>query len=63
MDQQIAQLEEQANRLQQQLARIRQTQDPQERERLLQEEWSAMQSAMQSMQRQGGEGTAGCGCC
>ncbi|MGD7172513.1 hypothetical protein [Ralstonia solanacearum] len=49
--------------MQQQLARIRQTQDPQERERLLQEEWGAMQSAMQSMQRQGCVGTAGCGCC
>lgn len=43
-----------------QMDKIRQTQDPQERERLLQEHWDSMQSAMTAMHGMWGPASARC---
>jgi TolA-binding protein len=48
-DQQMAETQAQVKRMQDQMDRIGQTQDPQERQRLLQEHWATMQSAMTTM--------------
>lgn len=60
-DKQIAQWREQMTQMQAQMNKIQQTQDPQERQRLLQEHWTAMQAAMGTMY--GMWGPAGEGCC
>ena len=43
------------------MEKIQQTQNPQERQRLLQEHWATMQSAMQLMHGMGGPGMRGGG--
>ena len=46
--------------MQEQMEKIRQTQDPQERQKLLQEHWVTMQSGMEMMQGMWGPGMMGC---
>jgi len=58
-DKRMAQVQEDVNKMQEQMAKIRQTQDPQERQRLLQEHWATMQSAMAIMHETGGQGMMG----
>lgn len=60
-DKQLAQMREYMQQMQSQMGKIQQTQDPQERQRLLQEHWTAMQAAMATMH--GMWGPAGAGCC
>ncbi|WP_442861908.1 hypothetical protein [Burkholderia sp. WTPI3] len=48
-DKQLAQVQEQMKAMQAQMDQIRQTQDPQERQRLLQQHRATMQSAMNAM--------------
>ena len=48
-DKQIETMREQMQKMQEQMNRIAQTQDPQERQRLLQEHWTSMQAAMSVM--------------
>ena len=60
-DKQLAQAREHMAQMQAQMERMQQTQDPQERQRLLQEHWTTMQAAMSSMRNMWGPG--GIGCC
>ena len=60
-DKQLAQMREHMQQMQAQMSKIQQTQDPQERQRLLQEHWTSMQAAMATMH--GMWGPAGAGCC
>lgn len=60
-DKQLAQMRDYMQQMQAQTGKIQQTQDPQERQRLLQEHWTAMQAAMGTMR--GMWGQAGAGCC
>lgn len=60
-DKRLAQMREHMRQMQTQMNKIQQTQDPQERQRLLQEHWTSMQSAMSTMH--GMWGPAGAGCC
>lgn len=60
-DKQLMQVQENINTMQQQMDKIRQTQDPQARQRLLQEHWTTMQSSMQLMHGMGGPGMMGGG--
>jgi len=60
-DKQLAQMREYMQQMQMQMGKIQQTQDPPERQRLLQEHWTAMQAAMATMR--GMWGQAGAGCC
>jgi hypothetical protein len=60
-DKQLAQMREHMQQMQTQMSKIQQTQDPQERQRLLQEHWTSMQAAMGTMH--GMWGPAGGGCC
>lgn len=48
-DQRFEQMQEQMRLMQSQMEKINKTQDPKERERLLEEHWNAMQSAMGTM--------------
>lgn len=50
-DKQIAQMRENMQNMQAQMERIRQTQDPAERQKLLSEHWASMQSAMATMRQ------------
>lgn len=59
-DEQMAQLQENIKKMQEQMNNIRQTQDPQERQRLLQEHWTTMQSGMRMMRGMWGPGMNGC---
>jgi hypothetical protein len=54
-DKQFARMQEQMAKMNEQMTKIQQTQDPQERQRLLNEHWSTMQTAMGTMQ-----GMTGC---
>jgi hypothetical protein len=60
-DKQVAQWREHMAQMQAQMNKIQQTQDPQERQRLLQDHWTAMQAAMGTMHDMWGP--AGAGCC
>ena len=60
-DKRMAQLQETMKQMQAQMDKVRQTQDPQERQRLLQEHWNSMQAGMATMH--GMWGPAGAGCC
>lgn len=60
-DKQLAQVQEQMKAMQAQMDQIRQTQDPQERQRLLQQHWATMQSAMNAMHGLWGPGMMGYG--
>jgi hypothetical protein len=48
-DKKLAQAQEQMNTMRAQMDQIRQAQDPQERQRLLQQHWTTMQSTMSAM--------------
>jgi hypothetical protein len=58
-DRQLAKVQEQMKAMQAQMDQIRQTQDPQERQRLLQQHWATMQSAMTAMHGLWGPGMMG----
>ena len=60
-DKQLGQMREYMQQMQTQMDKIQQTQDPEERRRLLQEHWASMQSAMETMHAMWGP--AGAGCC
>lgn len=55
-DKQMAQAQEYMNKMQEQMDNIRQTQDPQKRQKLLQEHWATMQANMQLMHNMWGPG-------
>ena len=59
-DKQMAQAQENLQKMQAQMEKIRQTQDPQERQKLLQEHWNAMQGSMGMMHNMWGPGLMGC---
>ncbi|MFT6986756.1 MAG: hypothetical protein ACJAT7_002600 [Psychromonas sp.] len=61
-DKQMAQSQEYMIKMQEQMDNIRQTQDPQERQNLLQEHWATMQKNTQLMHKMWGAG-GGMGCC
>jgi hypothetical protein len=58
-DKQLAKMQEQMKKMQEQMAKIQQTQDPQERQKLLQDHWATMQNMMTLMHGTWG----GMGCC
>lgn len=59
-DKQMAQAQENMKKMQEQMDKIRQVQDPQARQKLLEEHWATMQSNMQMMHGMGGSGMMGC---
>lgn len=59
-DRQLAQVHEHMQQMQAQMTRIQQTQDPQERQRLLLEHWTSMQAAMVTMHGMWSPGRMGC---
>lgn len=61
-DKQMAQSQEYMNKMEEQMENIRQTQNPQERQKLLQEHWDTMQKNMQLMHNMW-EPNGGIGCC
>ena len=60
-DRNLAQLQEQMKTMQAQMDQIRKTQDPQERQKLLEQHWATMQSAMTIMHGMWGPGMMGHG--
>lgn len=60
-DKQVAQMDENLKQMDALMDKIRQTKDPQERQQLLQQYWTAMQGAMGTMHGMWGPG--GMGCC
>lgn len=58
-DKQAAQVQANFQKMQEQMDRVRQTRDPVQREKLLQEHWTTMQSAMGTMQGMSGPGLMG----
>ncbi|MEI6001210.1 hypothetical protein H3V53_29770 [Paraburkholderia bengalensis] len=60
-DKNLAQFQEQMKTMQAQMNQIRQTQDPKERQKLLQQHWATMQSAMTTMHGMWGSGMMGHG--
>lgn len=58
-DKQAAQVQANLAKMHEQMLRIQQTQDPQERQKLLQEHWATMQSGMGLMQGMWGTGMMG----
>ncbi len=58
-DQRLAEAQAHMKRMQEQMDKIRQTQDPQERQKLLQEHYATMQSAMTAMHGMWGPGMMG----
>ena len=59
-DKRLAQAQDHMKQMQAQMDKIAATQDPQERQRLLQEHWASMQAAMSVMHGMWGPGGAGC---
>ena len=59
-DKQAAQIQENFKKMQQQMDQTRATQDPQERQKLMQAHWSTMQGNMNMMQGMWGSGMMGC---
>lgn len=59
-DRQLVQVQDRMKQMQAQMERIAQTQDPQERQRLLQDHWTSMQAAMSTMRGMWGPGGPGC---
>lgn len=59
-DKQMALAQENMKKMQEQMDKIRQTQDPQERQKLLQDHWATMQGGMQMMHGMGSTGMMGC---
>ena len=62
-DKQLAQMRDYMTQMQGQMDKIAKTQDPQERQRLLQDHWTSMQAAMGTMRGMWGWGPGGAGCC
>jgi len=62
VDKQVATIQERMRKMHEQMAKIQQTQDPAERQKLLQEHWDSMQDAMTMMSRSW-SGMMGPGCC
>ncbi|MFM0489683.1 hypothetical protein [Paraburkholderia graminis] len=60
-DKNLAQVQEQMKTMQAQMDQIRKTQDPQERQKLLEQHWATMQSAMTIMHGMWGPGMMGHG--
>lgn len=60
-DKQLAQMQQNMQLMHDQMAKISQTQDPQERQKLLQEHWNTMRGSMDMMQNMWTAG--GMGCC
>lgn len=60
-DKSLTQFQEQMKTMQAQMDQIRKTQDPQERQKLLQQHWATMQSAMTVMHGMWGPGMMGYG--
>lgn len=58
-DRNLAQLQEKIKTMQAQMDQIRKTQDPQERQKLLEQHWATMQSAMTIMHGMWGPGMMG----
>lgn len=59
-DKQMAQMQQNMQQMQEQMEKIRQVQDPQERQKLLQEHWATMQNSMGMMHGMWGPGMMGC---
>lgn len=59
-DKQMAQVQENMRAMQEQMDRIRQTEDPQARQKLLQDHWTTMQNNMQMMHGMWAPGMMGC---
>lgn len=59
-DKQMTQAQETFQKMQTQMEKIQQTQDPQQRQKLLQEHWNTMQSGMGMMNNMWGPGMMGC---
>lgn len=59
-DKQAAQVQENMKKMQEQMDNIRQTQDPQARQKLLQEHWATMQNGMGMMHGMWGPDMMGC---
>jgi hypothetical protein len=59
VDKQVAKIQEQIAKMNEEMSKIQQTQDPQERQRLLQQHWTTMHGAMGMMQGMWGPGTTG----
>ncbi|WP_136416099.1 hypothetical protein [Herbaspirillum sp. ST 5-3] len=59
-DKQMAQVQENMKKMQEQMAKLQQTQNPQERQRLLDDHWSTMQNTMGMMHGMWGPGMMGC---
>ncbi len=59
-DARLAEAQTQMQRMQEQMARLRKTSDPNERQVLLSQHWVAMQNAMNSMNGMWGPGMMGC---
>jgi hypothetical protein len=57
---QMNQAQETFQKMQEQMAKIQQTQDPKQRQKLLQEHWNTMQSGMGMMNNMWGPGMMGC---
>ena len=60
VDEQIANMQELMTQMNQQMTQLQQTQDPEQRQHLLQEHWTTMQNAMTMMHGMWGMGAAGC---
>ena len=58
-DKQMAQAQENMKKMQEQMDKINQTQDPRERQKLLQDHWTTMQGNMQMMHGMWGSGGMG----
>lgn len=59
-DKQLAKMQENMTRMQEQMEKIRQTKDPQARQQLLQQHWTTMQNAMGMMHEMSAGGRMGC---
>ena len=59
-DEQMAKARKQMQEMQEQMAELQKTEDPQKRQKLLQEHWDAMQNAMQTMSGMWEPGMMGC---
>jgi 6-phosphogluconate dehydrogenase len=59
-DKQLARMQDHMMQMQAQMDKVSKTQDPQERQRLLQDHWASMQAAMSRMRGMWGPGGAAC---
>lgn len=59
-DKQMSQAQETFKKMQAEMEKIQQTQDPQQRQKLLQEHWNTMQNGMSMMNGMWGPGMMGC---